>query len=49
MAEVTQHEIELFGKASANISYATRAKRPYGPLKWRKLMLSVLRGGQLTT
>ncbi|MGH0179540.1 UNVERIFIED_CONTAM: hypothetical protein FKN15_012608 [Acipenser sinensis] len=24
MAEVTQHEIELFGKASANISYATK-------------------------
>ncbi|MGH0159299.1 UNVERIFIED_CONTAM: hypothetical protein FKN15_036962 [Acipenser sinensis] len=23
-AEVTQHEIELFGKASANISYATK-------------------------
>ncbi|MGH0162416.1 UNVERIFIED_CONTAM: hypothetical protein FKN15_066555 [Acipenser sinensis] len=24
MSEVTQHEIELFGKASANIGYATK-------------------------
>ncbi|MGH0124820.1 UNVERIFIED_CONTAM: hypothetical protein FKN15_074024 [Acipenser sinensis] len=32
-AEVTQHEIDLFGKASANISYA--AKEAIWSLKWK--------------